>query len=158
MFACMRVCVSVHVSVNVYVDVFMCMCYMYLFEMNAIIFLSFQILHFVLLRDTGSATHDTSSLIQDICFPLNGTNWVKLSPVSYTCILCGMLAMLDATDLLEKCCHDNTCVLLTCIADKLFENIHRYLVIIILIQNFMMLLCDYCTLLGCHLSRMLSKG
>jgi len=66
---------------------------------------------------------------------LSATNWTQLSPGSYTCVLSGMLAMLDSVDLLEMCCHDNMCILLTCIADRLFENVHRYFVYVLFIVS-----------------------
>ena len=78
------------------------------------------------IQDSGSVTHDSSLSTQDDPYlALSRTDWAKLSPDSYTCILCGMLAMLDDDDLLQTCHHDNTCLLLTCIAGKLFQSIHR---------------------------------
>ena len=101
-------------------------------------------------QDTGSVTQDTGSVTQvtgsvtvtglvavssDYRRVLSATNWTQLSPGSYTCVLSGMLAMLDSVDLLETCCHDNLCILLTCIAGRLFENLHRYFVYVLFVVS-----------------------
>ena len=86
-------------------------------------------------QDTDSVTQDTDSVTQDYHRVLSATDWTQLSPGSYTCVLSGMLAMLDSTDLLETCCHDNMFILLTCIAGRLFENVHRYSVYVLFIVS-----------------------